>query len=143
MESNLAAGVVDQIDDFSQHQLIKKTDLKTLYLLSVEKGNEKAFEDLSFTAKYVKGLMRVLKTGPANPDVKSLDHIRKDFTHNMQKVVDQMKDIVVNADEKIKSYFDSTYFDLSHQSIQNLNLLLSDLEWAKKYFNERKHLNSN
>ena len=143
MESNLAAGVVDQIDEFSQHQLVKKTDLKRLYNLSVEKGNEKGFEDLSFTAKYVKGLMRVLKTGTSNPDVKSLEHIRKDFTHNMQKVVDQMKDIVASADEQIKSYFDSTYFDLSHQSMQNLNLLLSDLEWAKKYFNERKHLNSN
>jgi hypothetical protein len=143
MESNLSADVVDQIDEFSQHQLIKKTDLKTLYHLSVEKGNEKAFEDLSFTAKYVKGLIRVLKTGTSNPDVKSLEHIRKDFTHNMQKVVDQMKELVVNADEQIKTYFDSAYFELSNQSMQNLNLLLSDLEWSKKYFNERKHLNSN
>jgi hypothetical protein len=142
MKANLAGPVVDQIDDFSQHRLNKKTDLKTLYHFSLEEGKEKIFDDLSFTAKYVQGLMRVLKTGTANPEVKSLDHIKKDFTHNMQKVVGQMKEILNPADDQIKMYFDQTYFDMSQQSLQNLNLILSDLEWTKKYFNMQKRLSS-
>ena len=143
MESNLSAGIIDEIDDFSLHRLNKKSDLKTLFCLSVKDNKEKTFEELSFTAKYVQGLMRVLKTGTSNPEVKSLEHIRKDFTHNMKKIVDQMKEIVVNADEQIKRYFETTYFDMSQQWMQNLTLILSDLEWAKKYFNMQKRENSN
>jgi rhamnogalacturonyl hydrolase YesR len=143
MESNLSAGIIDEIDDFSLHRLNKKSDLKTLFCLSVKDNKEKTFEELSFTAKYVQGLMRVLKTGTSNPEVKSLEHIRKDFTHNMKKIVDQMKEIVVNADEQIKRYFETTYFDMSQQGMQNLTLILSDLEWAKKYFNMQKRENSN
>ena len=143
MESNLSAGIIDEIDEFSQHKLNKKTDLKTLYCQSVKDGKEKIFEELSFTAKYVQGLMRVLKTGTSNPEVKSLEHIRRDFTHNMQKIVDQMKEIVDKTDETIKIYFEKTYFDMSHQGMQNLTLILSDLEWAKKYFNMQKRQKSN
>ena len=143
MESNLSAGIIDEIDEFSQHKLNKKTDLKTLYCQSIKDGKEKTFEELSFTAKYVDGLMRVLKTGTSNPDVKSLEHIRRDFTHNMQKIVDHMKEIISNADETIKIYFEKTYFDMSHQGMQNLTLILSDLEWAKKYFNLQKRQKSN
>ena len=143
MESNLSAGIIDEIDDFSLHRLNKKSDLKTLFCLSVKDNKEKTFEELSFTAKYVQGLMRVLKTGTSNPEVKSLEHIRKDFTHNMKKIVDQMKEIVVNADEQIKRYFETTYFDMSQQGMQNLTLILSDLEWAKKYFNLQKRQKSN
>ena len=143
MESNLSVGIIDEIDDFSLHRLNKKSDIKTLFCLSVKDNKEKTFEELSFTAKYVQGLMRVLKTGTSNPEVKSLEHIRKDFTHNMKKIVDQMKEIVVNADEQIKRYFETTYFDMSQQGMQNLTLILSDLEWAKKYFNMQKRENSN
>src|SRR5664280_2643695 len=142
MEPNLAAGIIEEIDDFSQHKLNKKTDLKTLYCQSVKDGKEKTFEELSFTAKYVQGLMRVLKTGTGNPEVKSLEHIRRDFTHNMSKIVDQMKEIVANADETVKLYFEKTYFDMSHQGMQNLTLILSDFEWAKKYFNMQKRQKS-
>jgi hypothetical protein len=143
MKQNLAAGIIEEIDDFSQHRLNKKTDLKILYSLSIMEDEGKTFEELSFTAKYVQGLMRVLKTGTSNPEVKSLEHIKKDFAHNMQKIIDQMKEIVVNADEQIKRYFEITYFDMSQQGMQNLTLILSDLEWAKKYFNMQKRQNSN
>jgi hypothetical protein len=143
MESKLAAGIIDEIDEFSQNKLNKKADLKTLYSLSVTADKGKAFDELSFTAKYAEGLMRVLKTGINNPDVKSLEHIKKDFTHNMQKIVDQLKEIVANADDQIKRYFEMTYFDMSQQGMQNLTLILSDLEWAKKYFNMQKRQDSN
>ena len=143
MQSNLSSGIIEDIDDFSLHRLNMKPDLKTLFCVAVNCGKEKSFEELSFTAKYVQGLMRVLKTGTNNPEVKSLEHIRKDFTHNMQKIVDQMKEIVITADDLTKKHFENTYFDMSQQSMQNLTLILSDLEWAKKYFNMQKRQDLN
>jgi len=143
MDPNLSAEIINEIDDFSQHRLNKKSDLKTLYCQSIKDNREKLFEELTFTAKYVEGLMRILKTGTGNPEVKSLEHIRKDFTHNMQKIVDQMKEIVSNTDETVRLYFEKTYFDMSHQGMQNLTLILSDLEWTKKYFNMQKQQKSN
>ena len=66
MEPNLAANIIEEIDEFSQYKLNKKTDLKTLYSLAVTEGKVKLFEELSFTAKYADGLMRVLKIGRAS-----------------------------------------------------------------------------
>jgi hypothetical protein len=133
--------IIDSIEDFSNYTLNKKTDLKTLFELSLRDNKESLFTELSFTAKYVQGLMRVLKSGSENSEVKSLDHIKKDFTQNMQKITEQMKEILKGADDQIKRYFDTTYFDMSLQGLQNLRLILSDLEWTKKYLNEQKRLN--
>lgn len=133
--------VIDSIEEFSGFSLNKKTDLKTLFELSLKDNEDTLFSELSFTAKYVQGLMRVIKSGTENSKVKSLDHIKKDFTQNMQKIIDQMKEILKGADDQIKRYFDTTYFDMSLQGLQNLRLILSDLEWTKKYLNEQKRLN--
>ena len=143
MSENKFKGIIDEIEEFSEFRLNKKTDLKTLYDLSLRDNKESFFRELSFTAKYVQGLLRILKSGADISEVKSLEHIKKDFTHNMQKVTEQMKLILEGADDQIKRYFDSTYFDMSLQGLQNLGLILSDLEWTKKYLNGQKRLNKN
>lgn len=135
--------IINNIEEFSEFSLYKKADLKTLFEISLRDNKQKVFRDLSFTAKYVQGLFRILKTGTENSEVKSLDHIKKDFSQNMQKIADMIKEILEDSDVQIKRYFDVTYFDMSTQGLQNLRLLLSDLEWTKKYLNQQKRINKN
>ncbi len=138
MSENSCNGIIEEIEKLSEFSLNNKADLNTLYELSLKDNKEVIFKELTFTAKYVQGLLRILKKGIDIKEVKSLDHIKKDFSHNMQKVTEQMKDILSGADDNIKRYFDKTYFDMSIQGLQNLRLILSDLEWTKKYLNEQK-----
>jgi hypothetical protein len=56
----------------------------------------------------------------------------------MGKIVDQVKEIINNADDQVKEHFEDNFFVMSHEGLTNLNELLADLEWAKMYLNEMK-----
>ncbi len=128
----------DDVEAFSGTKLLRKAELIRIYEEAIRSGKESEFEDLIFTAKYVQGLMRVVSKGGANPEAGSLEKIKNDFADNMNKAVNQIKDIISGADELMKSYFDKTYFVLSGEGFSNFNELLSDLEWAKKFVNFKK-----
>ncbi len=133
-----AADFVNEVEKFSGINLNKKAELLRVYEECLKTGKEKVFEDLAFTAKYLRGLMRVLQNGSNNPHVNSLEQIKKDFSSNIKKVKEQIQDIISNSDEQLKKHFDENYFEMSQAGLTNLNELLSDLEWTKMYLNDQK-----
>ena len=141
--SNSASGFVDEVEKFSRTNLNKKAELLRIYEESIKTEKEKTFEDLAFTAKYLRGLMRVMQDGASNPGVSSLERVKADFSSNIKKVKDQLKDIISNSDEQLKKYFADNYFEMSQEGLTNLNELLADLEWTKMYLNYQKRLKIN
>lgn len=133
-----ATKFVGEVDDFSNHKLKRKDDLNILFAISINDKKENLFESLSFSAKYVLGLQRVLKKGGSNPEVSSLDKIKEDYTNSLLKSIEQIKELINFSPEETKTRFNKIYFELSRQSLQNLNELLEDLEWTKIYLNQRK-----
>jgi hypothetical protein len=130
--------IVEEINVFSNSRLKRQDDLK--FLFEAANQTEKSYlENLSFTAKYILGLQRVLKKGSMNPEITSLEQVKNDYSENIQKVVNQLMEIIKLSPEKIQNHFQKTYFELTHQGLQNLNELLDDLEWTKMYLNQQKH----
>jgi len=142
MENN-PSEFIDEVEKFSGTNLNRKAELIRIYEESLKSGKEKNFEDLIFTAKYLRGLMRVLQKGSDNPEVQSLDKIKKDFSANLKKVVDQLEKITENSDEGLKNHFEENYFKMSQEGLINLNELLADLEWVKIYLNDQKRQKNN
>jgi hypothetical protein len=136
--NKLPPNFLDNVEEFSGKSLNKKDDL--ILILSVSDTNEKfkGFKNLSFTGKYVNGLLRILKNSVKIPEVENVDHIKKDLSENMEKVISQLKEITFNLNEKNKKFFDKNYFQLSQNSIQNLKQLVEDLDIIKKYLNHLK-----
>jgi len=134
---------VEEVEKFSKSKLNKKAELLRIYEEVVKNDKEKIFEDLAFTAKYLRGLMRVLQKGMENPEVKSLEHVKKDFSSNIKKVKEQIREIISNGEDSLKNHFEEKYFAMTQEGLQNLNELLSDLEWTKKYLNEEKRREAN
>jgi hypothetical protein len=134
----ISSAFINDVEKFSKDKLKRKAELIRIYEEALKSKNEKLFDDLTFTAKYVQGLMRVVKSGSVNPDIKNLDSIKKDFTDNMNKVVLKIKELISSADENLKIHFEQTYFELSQQGFVNLAELLSDLEWTKIYLNDSR-----
>jgi hypothetical protein len=120
--------------------LLKKADIQKLLEIVVAKKKEEEFEKLSFTAKYICGMMRVVKNAPGIPEVSSIDQIKSDLNDNMKKGVEQLKEIISSGNEDDKDYFEKTYFTLTAQNFTNLTDLFSDLESVKKYINYLKRL---
>jgi hypothetical protein len=141
--SNSAADFVNEVEKFSKTNLNKKAELLRIYEESLKSDKEKIFEDLTFTAKYLRGLMRVLQSGASNSEVSSMEKIKADFSSNIKKVMEQIKDIIAGTDEELKKYFADNYFEMSQQGLTNLNELLADLEWTKMYLNDQKRQKAN
>lgn len=138
---NRASEFIDQVEKFSKSKLKRKAELLRIYEEVLKNKTENAFDDLIFTAKYVNGLLRIVQKESTNAEISNLNEIKKDFSDNVNKIVQQIKTIISNADEQLKLHFEEVYFELSQQSFLNLSELLSDLEWTKMYSNEikRKH----
>jgi hypothetical protein len=135
---------LNEVDNFSLAKggrLKRKNDLKIILEETLKPHKEKLFEDLSFTAKYLQGLMRVLKKGGQNPEVKSLEYVKSDYSSNADKFIAQLKEVLSENSMEVKEHFNKTYFELSQEAFHNLNELLSDLEWTKIYLNEQKRRN--
>ena len=138
---NRSSEFIDQVEKFSKSKLKRKAELLRVYEEALKNNNLKEFDDLIFTAKYLNGLLRIVQKESMNSEISNFNEIKKDFSDNMNKIVQQIKGIISNADEQLKSHFDEVYFELSQQGFLNLSELLSDLEWAKMFSNEikRKH----
>jgi len=126
------------VEDFSGKLLNKKSELSIILEACNNDQKIEDFENLSFTGKYVNGLFSVLKNSVKIPEVENVDHIKKDLSENMEKVISQLKEITFNMDEKHKKFFEENYFQLSQSSIQNLQKLVEDLDIIKKYLNYLK-----
>ncbi len=133
-----ASEYIAQVEKFSKSKLKRKAELLRIYEEVLKNNNEKDFDDLIFTAKYVNGLLRIVQKNYSASEISNLDEIKKDFSENINKVINQIKKIISHTDEQFKSHFDEVYFELSQQGFLNLSELISDLEWIKMFSNEIK-----
>jgi len=129
-----------EVEAYTGSLLLKKDDIFKLIELVVAEKKEEEFEKLTFTAKYICGMMRVVKNASGIPEVSSIDHIKNDLNENMNKGIDQLKEIITLSNGDVKDYFEKTYSILSTQNFNNLTQLFSDLESVKKYINYLKRL---
>ena len=130
--------ILNETEVYLKFPLNRKPDLQTILEICINTGNTERFEELAFSGKYLRGLTRVLKKGAEISEVESLDHVKKDLSENMQKMIDSLRNVLINETELTKQHFEQTYFILSQSSFQNLNELLADFESVKKYLNYKK-----
>jgi len=128
------------VEAFTGSLLQKKDDINKLIEVVIAEKREQEFEELTFTAKYICGMMRVAKNAPGIPEVNSIDQIKSDLNENIKKGTEQLKEIIAFSNGDVKDYFEKTYFMLTTQNFSNLTQLFSDLESVKKYLNHLKRL---
>lgn len=127
-----------EVENYTGSLLQKKEDVKKLIDAVVLGEKENEFEELTFTAKYICGMLRVIKNAPGIPEVTSIEHIKSDLSENIKKGIEQLKQILSSASELEQNYFEQTYFNLTAQNFTNISGLFSDLESVKKYLNYLK-----
>jgi hypothetical protein len=134
----VAQDFINEVEEFSKHPLNRKAELIAIYGAAIDSNQVNLFRELCFTAKYLLGMMRVLHEGGNNPQVNSLDYVKKDFSENVEKAIGQIRQIMTDSHESEKKYFEEEFFPKSHSALNNLNELLADLESAKLYLNYLK-----
>lgn len=135
--------LLDEVEKFNGKSLNRKEDLSIIIDVYNQTGKVEDFEKLSFTGKYLNGLFRVLKISVKIPEVESIEHVRKDLSENVEKVISQLSEITFKMKDENKKKIESTYLELSQNSLQNLQKLVEDLDNVKKYLNHLKRKSSN
>ena len=144
-----------ELNEFSSSKLKNIPDLTIIIEIAENSVNKKLYNDLQFSAKYVNGLAKILQSnisvstsrnGFSSPikepgdkvsvsNEEATEKIKKEFHSNIVKFTELLKEFLKNADEEIKKDFENKYLSLTQSSMLNLNSLIYDLSWVKKYNN--------
>ncbi|MCC6866974.1 MAG: hypothetical protein IT280_12540 [Ignavibacteria bacterium] len=144
--------ILNDLKDFSGGKLKNPDDIGTLMELAENNEKHKLFYDIEFTAKYLNGLSKILQSNTAlsaskNPGsngetISGEDEARKkimdEYKTNMMKFTNYLKNLLGEADEFTKKEMEEKYLKLSQETMRNLNILIYDLSWLKKFNNSRR-----
>ncbi|MDP2300855.1 MAG: hypothetical protein Q8N03_00330 [Ignavibacteria bacterium] len=130
--------LLKEIDAFSGKKLKNRIELQELLEITADKNKYDIFSELIFTSKYVQGLMRVIKNGVNNPEIKNLDQIKEDLSKNIEIVFALLRELIAVSDKELIHKYERNFLEMSGESFARLNSLMTDLERTKMYFNSIK-----
>lgn len=127
-----------EVEDFSENKLHNREDLQRITELIFKKEDEKFLEDFTFTAKYLQGLIRIIKKTDRDFEKDYFEKIKAEYTANINKIRNVLQELLGDASPFIKEIYNEKFLSMNHQSLHNLNMLIDDLSWVKLYLNDRK-----
>jgi len=138
-----------ELNEFSGSKLKNIPDLTYIIEIAENSANKNLFYDLLFSAKYVNGLAKILQSNVSvsssrngfavsASDEEAKEKIKKEFHANIVKFTELFKEFLQNADDAVKKDFENKYLSLTQSSMLNLNSLIYDLSWLKKYYNSKR-----
>lgn len=134
---------IKDLDEFAGGKINDRIELQELVEIAAQYNRLSLFEELAFTAKYVQGLMKVLKSASSNPEITNVERIKTDLSVNVEKVFVQIREILTDTNEETIKRFEAKYLGMTGESFINLNRLMADLDWAKMYINHHKRSDTN
>jgi hypothetical protein len=129
---------INGLEPFSGSKLKEKELVREMLHYALSSDSFKLFEDVCFTAKYICGLKRVLKSASTMNDVNNTDSIKSDLSKNFEQIIEQVTGIIQLMPEEKQSILTQSYLEMTPEAFSRLNDLISDLEWAKMYLNQLK-----
>ncbi len=122
---------VSKLDSFSAHKLSRRDDLGVLIDLASRSGRSEILDELSFLAKFVSKCHAIMmRIGPGG---QGYDKLMAEYTANLEKARTLLRSLFSSSTPNLQRHFESTYLDMSHQSLQNLLALFYDLSWYKNW----------
>ena len=138
IEQLTSSEIFEQIEKLSSCNLKVREDCQRLITFAMDSGKMEELEELAFQAKFITGLVKILKTNDRkNDEIFSLK-LNDEFRVSFMKIQNLVRVIVSNSSQFIQDIFEEKYLHLSQESLSNLNKLCSDLSYLKLYLNDLK-----
>jgi hypothetical protein len=128
--------LLNEIENHSGEKIKNFDNIGVLLDLS-EGDNRKIFDDLIFTAKYLKGLSSILNK-EIDSDAARLN-LTQEFQDNLTQFIKYISDIIDSAGNQIKEDFHKKYLDMKPEILFNILELINDLTLVKNYYNDLKY----
>ncbi len=130
--------IVTQVEKLSGGFLQAKEDLRLIIEAAVSYQKFDELNELAFQAKYVIGLQKVIQKREAVVDEEYFKKVGDEFQTAYQKIKTTLQLIMGSSTSFVNDIFSEKYFQLTHDSLQNLNRLCGDLSYLKLYLNDLK-----
>ncbi|MEW5841663.1 MAG: hypothetical protein AB1775_00205 [Bacteroidota bacterium] len=131
--------ILNAVDQLCGGRINFRDDLERLIDLAASKNKMPLLEEISFNAKFSAGLLNVVQKKNSTVDEEYFMKAVEEYTQVIEKIKNLLRGMISSDSEFIQSVFAEKYFQLSQQSLSNLNLLCADLSYLKLYFNDVKN----
>jgi hypothetical protein len=138
----------NQIKTFSKNKIKNEDDLCFLIELSNTQSQHSVFNEITFYAKYLNGLTKILQSGQIGSlrrsdlqQVKTeetLLKIKGEYTGHLKKLINLLEQYISGTNPEQAEKFKKKYLDIKMQTLRNLNSLIYDLTWVKNHSNKFK-----
>lgn len=128
-----------EVENNAFGDLENRDDIKRLLEIIFETKKEKILHELSFTAKYNTGILKIIKTGAREAEDEYYSRIKREYAENITKMKVYLEDILSGSTDYYKNIFEKKYFGSTPDSLDNLNSLCDDFAKIKLTLNDRKY----
>ena len=133
---------VNKVDEFAKGKLNNAEDIVRITELVFKAERKDVLEEMSFDAKYAQGLLKIIRGRDNKLEDDYFEKIKAEYTFNVKKVQSHLKKLLDEAKPFLQNIYNEKYFSLTHQGLNNLNMLIDDLSWVKMYLNHLKRNNN-
>ena len=140
--------VIAEINEFSGGRLKNIRELSVLFESAVtDESLWDTFYQMQFIAKYLNGLGKILESNiqfTGRNTQASIDpeqarkNIMQEYRENLILFTDLLRKLIRETDDEFKAEMEKNYLSLNTGSVANINSLIYDLSWMKRYYNSKK-----
>lgn len=127
------------VEEIAKGRLQLRSDVERLIDLAIRNKKVSLLEELSFHAKFSIGLLRVIQKKESVVDEQYFLKAEEEYKESIRHIKDLLHQLMNDENDFIKSIYSEKFFQLTQQSLSNLNMLCSDLGYLKLYFNDLKN----
>ena len=131
--------ILNKLDELSDGKLKFRDDIEKLVDTAIADNKMKLLEEISFTAKFIQGLLSIIQKKDDNIDPAYFEKAVGEYTEAVSGIKNQLEELISANSEFYKSIFSEKFFSMTQVSLQNLNNLCADLSYLKLFFNDQKY----
>lgn len=133
-----AEKICNCVEDLAKGKLKNKEDLLRLTELALNSNKMQKLEELAFQAKFSQGLLRIIQNRDNAINEEYFTSLKNEYLQSIKLIKNILENLLSDANEFLKTIYKEKFFQLTLQSMNNLNDLCSDLIYMKYYFNDNK-----
>ncbi|MDP2038452.1 MAG: hypothetical protein Q8S39_14435 [Ignavibacteria bacterium] len=130
--------IIEEVENLSGSILKAKDDFRLILEAAISSQKFDELNELAFQAKYVTGLQKVIQKREAVVDEDYFKKVGNEFRTAYQKIKTLLQSIMGSSTSFVNDIFSEKYFQLTHESLRNLNRLCEDISYLKLYLNDLK-----
>ncbi len=133
-----AEKICNCVEDIAKGKLNNKEDLQRITELALQNNKIELLEELSFQAKYSQGLVKIIQKRDNKIEADYFAKVQAEMLQSITNIKNLLEELLQYAGDFLKNIYREKYFEMTTQSLFNLNNLCSDLGYLKLYLNDQK-----